>query len=258
MEFLTANLINTTTMIAVGSGSLSAENILTRDPTFQYVSENFDNDLTTSSVTVSFDSTTTISRLGLFEINWKDFTVFYNGLTANTFALTSTGATTASDFSSNSETAMWMKATSVDVTSVTFDVLSTQVANSEKAVGHIFLGDLVLDLSQIPATKNYKPLINPKEVVHALSDGSTRINRVSEKRSVKIKLNNITTTLRDSLRDVYDRKSSTGFCAFPTMTGWDQMFFVGVWPGKFDAYEFTDDASGSGHNVSIDLRESDE
>lgn len=258
MEFTTPNLINTTTMIAVGSGSLSAENILTRNPTFQYVSDGFDNDLTTSSITINFDETTTVRRIALDEINWKDFTAFYNGATANTFSLTSTGATTVSDFSSNSETAMYMFASSVDVTSVTFDVLSTQVADSEKAVGYIYLGDLVLDLSQIPTAKNYKPLIDPKEVVHELSDGAIRVNRVSEKRSVKIKLNNIATTLRNSLKDVYDRKVSTGFAAFPTMTGWDKFFFVGIWPGKFNAYEFTDDASGSGHNVSIDLRESDE
>lgn len=245
-------------MLVVGSGTLSAANILTRDITFQYVTEGMNNDATQASIRVNFSATTTVSRIVLDGINWKNFKAFYNGATANTFALTSTGATTVSSFSSNSETGMYMFATPVDVTSLTFDILSTQVANSEKAVGHIYIGTQVLDLSQIPAAKNYNPMILPEEVVHNLSDGSTRLNRIASKRRIKIKLNNVTTALRNSLKDVYDRRSSTGFAAFPTMTGWDKMFFVGIWPGAFDGFEFSDDAAAAGHNVSIDMRESDE
>lgn len=255
MEFITTNHINTTGVISVNSGTLSVKNILGRNTSIQYISEGFNNDLTTTTITINFTATTTVSRIALMGINWKDFTVFYNGTTASTFSLTTTGATTSSDFSSNSETSMYMMAASVNCTSVSFDILSTQSANSEKAVGHIYLASQLLAFERNPSSKNYKPAINPKQIVHTLADGGTRTHTVNEKYSTRIKFKNVTTAFRNSLKTIFDLRSSFGFAAFPTMTAWDEVFYECVWPGSFISYQYSDDAAAAGHEVDMRLEE---
>ena len=45
MEFILKNQIETTSSITIQSGTLSVENLLYVDPTFQYITQNFDSDL---------------------------------------------------------------------------------------------------------------------------------------------------------------------------------------------------------------------
>jgi len=255
MEFLKPNIILTSTSIVVGSNTLAAKNILNRDLTFQYTTDGLNDDLTTGSVTLSFDSTTTIDRIPLMGINLKSFTMFYNGSTANTFAMTTTANTTVSDWITNGETSIYLMVTPVDVTSVTIDMKTTMVADQEKAVGYISLSELKLDFPQIPSAKDYTPIFLPKEVVHKLSDGGTRIHFVDEKRSVGIKLNNIEQSFRDDLKTIKDERSKFAFAGFGTSTGWDEFYFECVWPGKFEFYKHSDSALEAGFKGKIDLRE---
>lgn len=255
MEFLSSNYINTTTVVAVDSGTLTVDNLFKRDKTFQYVSESFNNDLTTSSMTINFDSTQTVSRIGLLGMNAKEFNIFYDGLTANTFAITSTSATTTSQWSTNSETSMYLKMTSVDCTSVTFDFKATQTANSEKAIGYIAIADTQIVFPRVPTSKNWKPKFNPKEVIHKLSDGGIRIHAIDEKFSTSIKFKYIEKSFRDNLKTVWDDKSSFLFTAFGTSTSWDEILFEVVWSGKFDFYEYTQDSKTENFSGSINLNE---
>jgi hypothetical protein len=255
MEFLTKNILNTSTMLIVNSATSTATNIITRSLTKQYVSSGFNNDLTQTSITVSFSQDTTVSRLGLIGINWKSFRAFYNGVTANTFSLTTTAATTTSNWSTNSETSMFITATPVVCTSVTFNILSTQVANSEKVLGHLYIADLLNDFDRVPSASNYTPMIVPKQQVHTLSDGGTRVNTVEEKFSAKIKLKYIDRDFRDELKSTYALRTEIGFVAFPTTTGWDEILYQCVWVGSFDGYKFSDNAATSGFDLAIDLRE---
>lgn len=258
MEFITKNLFNTTTSISVTSGTLSAGNILGRNSTIQYVSDGFNNDLTTSTIVITFDQTTSVSRIGMLGINWKDFTVFHSGVTASTLSMTSTGATTTSDWSSNSETSMYIQFATVQASSISFDVLSTQSANAEKAIGHLYIADILVNFEtqgRVPSSKNYKPKLIPKQIEHKLSDGGVRTHTVDEKFSATIKYKNIETSFRDSLKTVWSLRSSFGFVAFPTTTSWDEVFFEANWTGAFTGYEFSDDAAAAGHSISISLKE---
>jgi hypothetical protein len=142
MEFLTKNLYNTTTSVVVNSNTATVENLFSRDLRFQYVSNGFNNDNTTSTIVINFGATQSVSRIALLGCNLKSFTVFYNNTTANTFSLTSTGATTASDFSSNSETSLYLSATPVNCTSVSIDMKSTQLANQDKALGYLVVSNV--------------------------------------------------------------------------------------------------------------------
>jgi len=254
MEFIKANYLDTTTQLTISSGTLTVGNILTRDKTFQYVSDGFNNDLTVASTTITFDETTSVSRLAFYGINYKSFTIFYNGATANTFALT-TADTTASDWATNSETSMYLFCTTANVSSITIDAKTTQVADSEKAIGHFVASDLLLDFEKIPSAKNYKPLVNSKETKHKLSDGTIKVNVIARTQAVDVKLKYISETFKNNLRTVYDSKSEFIFSAFGTSTSWDEISFPCIWFGPFDFERYSDNHLAAGFQGKIKISE---
>lgn len=255
MEFINANYFDTTTQLTISSGTLTASYLLSRDLTRQYSTDGFNNDLTTASITFTFDSTQTVSRIALMEMNLKSFTIFYNGSTANTFSFT-TAHTTTSDFSTNSETSMYFTCSTIQCSSITIDMKTTQTANAEKAIGYAVFSDLKLDFDKLPDSKGYKPMVNSKEVVHKLADGRERVNVIDRKYGADLSLKNITETFRDSLWTVYKSRADMMFCAFGTSTGWDQIFFPCAWQGSFDFYMYANNNPSAGYDGKIKLRES--
>lgn len=255
MEFIKANYLQTSTQITVNSNTLAAEYLIIRDPIFQWQSSGLNNDLTTASITIAFDMTMQVSRIILKNINAKSFNIFYDGATANTFAFTSTSATTTSQFSNNSETSMYFYCTPVDCTSVTLDLKSTQVADSEKVLGQIVLSDLRLDFERIPSAKNYKPNLNAEQIEHKLSDGGVRLHTVSNKFDTTISYKYITESFRDDLLAVFQEQLPIVFAPFGTSTGWDGVAYEAVWVGDFDFYVYSDDAPNAGYSGRIRLKE---
>lgn len=254
MEFWNKNLILTTTMLSVSSGTVTATYLMTRDVRRQWISDGANDDSITATVTVAFDETTTISRIALDGMNVKKFNIYYNGATANTLALSS-GATTTSQWTNNSEGAMALAFTQVDVTSLTFDFYSTQTANAEKAVGWLAVTSHLLDFEKVPASGSYTPTISAEQKEHKLSDGGTRIHTVDHKFSASIKLKYVSESFRESLYDIWRSGNDVIFMAFPTTTSWDQVGYECVWTGKFDFLGFADDASTAGFDGTITLKE---
>lgn len=255
MEFIKANLINTTTQIAVNSNTTTVANLFNRDPYYQYYTDGLNNDLTTGSITISFDTTTPVSRIALLDINLKNFSIFYNGATANTFSLTTTGSTIASSFTTNTQESMYLRFSTVQCSSITIDMKKTITADQEKILGLFVISDLYLELTQIPDAKGYKPTLNPKQIVHTLSDGGTRVHNVRKKFNLNISLDYVPTSLRDSIKTIYDLGLPFNFCPFGTTTGWDSILFESVWTGPFNFYEFSDNAVSSGFSGNIVLKE---
>jgi len=256
MDFLTTNLINTTTQISLNSNTSTASNIFNRDPFYQYYSDGFNNDLTTSSITITFSDTTSVSRIALIDTNAKQFNLFYNGSTANSITLDGNGSTSTASWASNTESNIYMRLSStITVSSITLDIKSTQTADNEKRLGIFYIGDKYYTLTQIPSANNYNPRINPKQVVHTLSDGGTRIHNIRKKKSIEINLDYISSSIRSNLETIYNLTVPFQFCPFGTTTSWDGFFFECVWTGGFDFYEFSDNASSSGFSGKINLRE---
>jgi len=253
MEFLVQNTFNTTTQMTVTSGSATSSFLLDTDRRFQFTSSGLNNDLTTLSFTISFDSTTTIDRIGMLEMNWKDFDVYYNGATANTFTITN--PTTTTSFTSNSATDMYLITTQVGVTSITFDILSTHTTDSEKAIGHLYVGSQSLDFERTPNSKSYIPFIDPKEFIHELSDGGVRRHLVQNKWASTIKFKYISESFRNNLRTIYENNNPNVFVPFGTGTSWDGILYESNWVGKFEFYKYSADANQSGFSGSIKLRE---
>lgn len=255
MEFLTQNHINTSTQIAVNNSTATAAYVFSADPYFQFYSDGMNNDLTTVTMTITFDTTMPISRIGMLNHNLKAFTIYYNGATANTFSF-SGGATTTSSFTSNSETSQFFRlGSTVMCSSVTIDMKSTQIANSEKLLSQFVLSDLYFSMSQIPNASGYTPNKAAKQVAHTLSDGGTRIHKIREKWEVDISIEYILSDLRASLKTIYDLRTPFMFCPFGTSTSWDGILFEAVWPGDFKFYKFSDNAATSGFSGTISLRE---
>lgn len=254
MEFLSANLINTTTQIAVNSNTSTVSNLFNRDPYFQYFSESLNNDATTSTITITFSATTSVSRIALIDTNANKFRIFYNGSTANTFALTS-GDTTASNYTTNAEENKYFRFATVGCTSITLDIYNTQTANQEKRLGLLLISDLQLSMTQIPDASGYKPMIDPKQVIHKMSDGGTRIHNVRKKYAVDVSLDYLSESTRNDLKDIYDLQTEFVFVPFGTTTSWDAIQFESVWEGEFEFYEYSDNASASGFSGTVRLKE---
>lgn len=256
MEFISKSLFNTTTQAVVNSSTATVDNLLIRDTRFQYVSSGLSTDGTNATIRINFNETLSVSRIALLGTNLKDFTVYYNGTTANTFSLTTTGATTASDFSTNSETALYLRATAVDCTSVSIDMNATQLTNQEKAIGYIVVSNLLSDMdTRVPAANNYRPRFRPKQVRHELSDGSFRSQVVARKFSTRFGLSFASTGLKNELKTVFDLHDDFVFVAFGTTTGWDEVIFPCIWANDFEFNEVTDNAAAAGHTGSIELSE---
>lgn len=255
MEFVNRNLLTATSQVAVGSNSTTSKNLFNWDKRLQYVSDGFNNDLTSTTITISFSSTQTVDRIALTEHNLKAFSLYYDGTTTNNFVLTSTAVTTTASFSSNSETAHYFYTTQVNCTSVSLKMDSTIEADNEKAVGVFFISSQKLDFERIPSANNYKPRFVPKQVIHRMSDGGTRQHRSHDKWRVDLKFTDITLAFRNSLRSIYDDAQSYVYVPFGTSTGWDGVIFDAVWENDFDFYKFAENSTNQGFKGSIRLAE---
>jgi hypothetical protein len=129
------------------------------------------------------------------------------------------------------------------------------VANSEKAVGYIYVGKSELEFPRIPNAASYTPVRDPKDVTHELSDGGTRRHLIQTKWSAKVKLSYVTESFRDDLKEIFEAGLPYTFIPFGTGTGWDGIIFEANWVGNFDFYKYADNATQAGYNGSIDLKE---
>lgn len=254
MEFMKVNFLNTTTLLTVNSNTATAANLFSRDEFFQYYTDGLNNDATTSSITVIFSEPMQIDRVVLMDTNANKFRIFYDGVTANTFSV-SGGSTSTTNYTTNAEENLYFRCGSTACTSVTIDIYSTQTANQEKRIGQFIISELYVAMDQIPNSRGYKPSVTPKQVVHKMSDGGTRIHNVRKKWNLDIKVDYISETLRDDLREVYNQQDAFIFSPFGTSTSWDGILFESVWIGDFDFFEYSDDATASGFSGKITLRE---
>lgn len=255
MEFLKMSYLNTTTQLAVNSNTLAAANLFNRDPAYQYSSDGFDNDLTTTSIVITFDATTAVSRIAMVDMNFKEFRLFYNGATANSFALTN-GDTTVSAYTGNADANKFFRFSTIQCSSITIQATKTFIANQEKFLGLFVPSDLILELSRTPSAQQYKPKLVPKQVIHKLSDGGTRIHNVKKKWETSIELNYVSQSERDSIYDdLYNFDDAFNFCPFGTVTAWSGQIFESVWDGPFGFYEFSDNNANVGFSGKISLKE---
>jgi hypothetical protein len=253
MEFLYSNYVNTTSSIVVDSNTDLAANLFNRDTRYQYYTNGY-NGSTASTIRINFSSTQSVSRIALVDHNLKQFRIYYNGVTANAFVLTS-GATTSSAFATNSETSSFFHCTPVNCTSVSIDLNSTIVASNEKAIGYLVISDVLHTFERPPPAKGYKPKLDPMDVVHKLADGGTRIQNISDNFNVQLSYKHVSPTERSQLFSLYKSHTEMMFAPFGTTTSWDKILFPCVWEGNFEFFQYSDDAVQSGFTGKINILE---
>lgn len=255
IEFLYLNEINTTTMLSVTTGTATALNLFDRYSTKKYKSIGDNDDATVTTIHISFNETTTVNRIILQNHNFKDFTIFYNGATANTLS-PALALTSVSDWSGNSATNHYLYlSTSVYMTSLTIEISATMITNEEKTLGELWLTRQNVQLDYMPDKKNYKPVINRKEYPHQMSDGGVALYILDENYKADIKLAFLSQTSRDNLYDLYNNWNEFIFIPFPTGTSWDSRIFQVNWVGKFDFEVYSDNYKDNGFEGTIRLME---
>lgn len=254
-EFLYTNFLNTTTMLTIDSNTGSAAFLFDLRPKRKYQSVQFDDDTTTTSIHIAFEETQTVDRIVLQNMNWKNFRVYYNGATANTITLTTTCGTTTSEWDSNSSTNAYLYFDPIHMTSVTFDITETIVANSEKSIGQIYVGGKILRVARNPDVNGFKMSVKSKEISHEMSDGGTVLFKIRNKRRAQLKWRYYDSADIDELETVYDMNTAYEFAPFPTGTGWDGNFGRYAWVGGFNFLEPSNNYLPTGKDGSIDLRE---
>jgi hypothetical protein len=254
MEFLVGNMINTTSMIQTPSGTLTIANLFNPDKTKQWVSSGYNSDIVATEITINFAQTVTVDRIALKEHNLKEFHCYHNALTANIFALTTANTSTLS-YSANSDTAQFFNCTPVACTSVSLYMKKTQYADSEKAIGFLYVGAKLLDLPRVPSAKNYGITKRVVKITHTLSDGGTRVQKISEKWDATVKLSNLSYANVTGLEAVYNRKTPMCFAPLGTSTAWSGILFDCIWDGDFDFWEYSDNAVNAGFEGGMKLKE---
>lgn len=254
MEFLHRNYVNTTTLVGVDSATSTAGFIFDRRPNRQYVSSGFDDDTTSTTLTITFTETQTVGHIVLQKTNLKGFTIYHGLTTTKTFALTTTSGTAASAWSGNSATGLYLVlASQTAITSLSIKCDSTIVANEEKKLGQLWVTRRAYQLDRNPDKGGYQPTVKAKQHNHELADGGTVSYRILDKMKVKLKLTHRDD--RSTVETLYNLNHELAFAPFPTGTAWDGDLWEMVWTGGFDYRRPSENVLSSGFEADIELAE---
>jgi len=231
MEFCSQNIINTTTMITPDSGTSTVAYLFDRTIKNQYASIGKAADGTTSSIIINFSSTQTVDRICLQNINWKGFSIYQNG-TTTAITLSSGNLTSASQFTGNSATNLFLHFSPINVTSLAFYVTTTVIANENKKCGQIWVMEKQMAFEENPSVDQYKTEQIYKQVVHEMADGGQAFINFSNKFSADIELSLESDSFKTSLLSVFENQPNV-FIPFPTGTAFNNIIAEVNWIGNW-------------------------
>lgn len=247
MEFLVQNKLNTITQIVVDAANTATiENIFDRDTATQWETVGYTTD-TSSIFSIEFGSSTIIDRIFFQNHNLKQFRVFYNSATANTFS-TDINETT------NSETSNYYTFNSITVSSIQVQCDATMVEDNEIKIGDLYVGAQLLNFERNPSAADYKPIIERKDVLHKMPNGGVSQFIVDEKFKAQIKWKYLTNSFTSDLLDIYNTGTAFYFLPFPTTTSWDGNAYEVVWANDFD-FRHSSNNKDAGQGGKIVLQE---
>lgn len=252
-EFLTANLVNTTTAISVSANTSSASGLIDRK-----IDSVWSSDTQTALITITLPTTATVDRIVLQNTNMKQFSIYGNTTTA-LFSVTTTTGTGTTSFTSNSASSIYFILASGTATDTINIDCSTTTDSAVASIGEMWVATKLYRLDKNPSHQYYKPKLKSKEIKHTMSDGGTTLYRINNSYQTEIQLKWQTQTVVDSLQSIYDRNESVSFVPFPvaTLGEWDgEDIYLVNWIGDFQFKE----ASGNvpeihGFNGIIALQE---
>lgn len=252
MEFLTANIINTTTMIAVNVNTGSVSGLIDRKSALKWSS-----DSSSADVVVTFPGTQSVDRIIIQNTNMKNFDLIYDG--GATFVLTSTSGTTASEWNTNSATSLYLVVTSATAATGIEIVCVSTTSGDDAYIGELWVCGQLYRLTENPSYQYYKPNLKAKEIVHEMSDGGSTLYRINNSYQAGIDLKWQTQTAVTALKAIYDMDASVVFVPFPdeVIGSWEgEDIFLVNWAGDWTFKEPAGNVPGyHGYNGSIKLVE---
>lgn len=227
MEFLKANILNTTTMVVASTGTGTFGYLFNRNDSLGYSTVGVASG-TSSILSIEFLGATVISNLFLKNHNLKRFRAFYNSATANTFSVDINQTT-------NSGTSSYFSFNSVTVNSIQIQMDSAMFSNVEFRVGELVATERRLRFTVNPSHDNYESSVNLTKIVHTMPDGGKSVFNIRQKFKGRIELNYISSAFESSLRTIYDEALPMYFLPFPTTgTDWDRRAYEVVWTNDYN------------------------
>lgn len=243
MEFLTKNILNTTTMVSVDSGTATVEYLFDRNLGLGYTSSGY-NSTTSTTIRVTFDQTTSVSHILLQNHNIKNYHVYYD---------TATAANSLTSSTTNSDTSTYLSFSTVSAANIIIVLTDTIEGSAEKSIGELVITERNMVFSRNPNHAMYNPVIDRKQIEHTMPDGGTKLFNIKDKFKAKISLRYITSTFYNNLLNLYEDSDDIYFVPFPTTTSWDGKAYNVVWAGKFD-FKYADNPKNN-YSGNIMLKE---
>jgi len=233
MEFLSENIINTTTMMTVTSGTATLQYLFDRNIELGYSTLGYAS--TTSAVlSIHFNETTSVSHILLQNHNLKQFRIFYNSSTSNSLYTTT----------NNSSTSTYISFNTVSVNTIQIQMDDTIKGSEEKSIGELIIAERKLVFERNPSVNTFKPKIDRTQIRHIMPDGGVVLFNIKDKYRATIQLKFIETSFYTSLKSIYEEAKPIYYIPFPTTTGWDGNAYLCVWSGDFD-FSFSDNAKNT-------------
>lgn len=214
MEFLSANIANTTTLFtttAGGTGTLA--NLVDRNVRLEWGSVGNTTD-TSSLISIQFGTNTVISNLFLQNHNLRQYRIFFNSVTANTF-------TPDINISGASVTSTYFLVTSVTVQSIQIQIDRSITDDTERSIGEWFAGFRQLQFTVNPSIEQFNPVTSRTQVLHKMPDGGMISYFVRDKFKADLEFSFITDAFRNNLFNAFNNAQPLYFLEFPTTTAWD-------------------------------------
>jgi hypothetical protein len=243
MEFLSANLMNTTTQLKVDSNTITGEYLFDRNTTLGYSSNGYGS-TTATVISIEFSAPQVLSHILIQNHNLKDFRVFYNSATANSLDIETT----------NSNTSTYLSFSSVTVSSVQIQMNDTIAGHVEKSIGELVLSERLVKFERNPSVKKWKPTIFRKQIEHEMPDGGAVLFNIQDKYRASLSWDFLSEDFRDDLYNVYTSADPLYFVPFPTSTAWLGEACETVWAGGFDFKHATNDKV-QGWSGSVNLKQ---
>jgi|6_EtaG_2_1085325.scaffolds.fasta_scaffold00880_15 L-rhamnose mutarotase len=253
MEIKKANFINTTTALTVDSNSTTVVNMIDGNRDTEYASNGYSG-ATATNIIMTFSTPTVISRIYLVDHNLKDYSIFYDETTTNTFTLTGYSTSTIA-YTGNSETSQYFVVSSQTVSTVYLRANEAMTASAEKVIADYYIGDLYHRFTQNPSADQYDPRINETSFNHKMSDGGTVRYFLADKFKASIQIPFVSSADRLELKTAYKSRNPLQFTPLPTESDWGGDTYEVNWVNGFPFQKFTSNIIGNGFTGQIDFEE---
>ena len=226
MEFLKANLINTTTMVIASTGTGTFGYLFDRNDSLAYATVGYTTN-TSTLINIEFLGPTVISGVLLKNHNLRQFRAFYNSATANTFSIDV-------NVSSNSATSSYFAFSSVTVNSIQIQLDLAQTTDVERQIGELIVTERRVQFPDNPSYKDYDPSRNNTRIIHRMPDGGVTAFNIKQKFKASLNLEYASDSFTTVLSNIYEEALPLYFLPFPTTTAWDGRAYEILWTNDFN------------------------